>query len=126
MRAVLATAALAALAVGCTTTSGSSGGGGAASCANRVKFDDQTYRDLVNIKFTVGDKVGTATTLACDDTGGNSESDSADAVKSTAYKIDGLDTRDAIAVGDSPDDLTFFVDDSGDPPAAVQKLIDAS
>jgi hypothetical protein len=41
-----------------------------ASSAYRILHQDRTYEDVMDVTFTVGGKLGTATQPACDDTGG--------------------------------------------------------
>lgn len=120
VRILLAVAATAAMA-GCGS-SGSDDGEGSASCAYRVEYEGRTYGDVANVKFQVGEKVGSATIPACDDTNdGGKES----ATASTAYAVKGLDPDIALAVGDRPDDVTFVAVNPGKTlPPEVARLID--
>ncbi|MFI2423617.1 DUF6281 family protein [Streptomyces sp. NPDC018955] len=115
-------AALLMLAVACT--SGSGGGEGEASCAYLVRYQDRTYQGVAGVRFTVGEELGPATLPPCDDTGGRDEAGQAGET-TTAYRVDGVSSEVAVAVGDGPDDTTFVAahPDEGLPPE-VRKLID--
>jgi hypothetical protein len=117
-------AALAVAAAACTTSS-SSDGDGAASCVYRILYQDRTYEDVADVTFTAGEKLGTATQPACDDTGGQDEILPADTM--TAYEVDGVPPEVAVAVGDTPADarLVAVYSDKELPPE-VQKLVDGS
>ncbi|MFF8098757.1 DUF6281 family protein [Streptomyces sp. NPDC016640] len=115
------------LTVACASESGSDGDGEQAnSCAYRVLYQDRTYRDVANVEFTAGEKLGSATVLPCDDTGGQNDAGQAGET-TTAYRVDGISPSVAFAVGDSLDDTTLVVaySDSKLPPE-VRKLIDGS
>nr|WSW67323.1 DUF6281 family protein [Streptomyces sp. NBC_00995] len=103
-------------------------GGGTASnkCVVRYTYQDATYTDVANVKFTPGKKLGVATAPPCDDTGGQEENEEP-ADLETAYEVQGLSPEVAIAVGDTPETAMFLAvsSDSGLPPE-VQKLIDGS
>ncbi|MGY0069238.1 DUF6281 family protein [Streptomyces sp. QTS137] len=121
---MLLVAAMVMPAVACTSESSSDGGERAASCAYQVLYQDRTYRDVANVEFTAGEKLGPATVPPCDDTGGG---DDAEQVKetTTAYKVNGISPEAAVAVGDSPDDTTLVAAYSGNElPSEIQKLID--
>ncbi|SNX63604.1 hypothetical protein SAMN06272735_5414 [Streptomyces sp. TLI_55] len=95
--ALLVTAAVLALA-GCTESDG-----GAASCAGLVTYDSRGYLPTEKSAFTVGERLGTATIEECDDT----PNDSGDGIPESttgAYRIEGIDPAQGIAVGDSPTD----------------------
>ncbi|MFH8470932.1 DUF6281 family protein [Streptomyces sp. NPDC017991] len=114
------------LAVACTSESSSDGGEEAASCAYRVLYQDRTYRDVANVEFAAGEKLGSATIPPCEDTGGqDKEEESGEAT--TAYAVDGISPKVAVAVGDSPDDTTLVAAYSGNKlPPEIQELIDGS
>ncbi|MFD6802036.1 DUF6281 family protein, partial [Streptomyces cyaneofuscatus] len=77
-------------------------------------------------KGSVADKLGTATKPPCDDTGGQNEADEAETLE-TAYAVNGISPKVAIAVGDTPEDAIFVVSYSGSElPPEVEKLIDGS
>ncbi|WP_404197702.1 DUF6281 family protein [Streptomyces tauricus] len=118
------------LAVACTSESSSDGGGGeqAASCVYSVRFQDRTYRDVANVEFTLGEKLGSATIPPCEDTGGQDrDKDEEPGEATTAYAVDGISPHAAVAVGDSPDDTTFMAAYSGNElPPEIRKLIDGS
>ncbi|MFE4330771.1 DUF6281 family protein [Streptomyces sp. NPDC056831] len=112
-------------AAACTAGS-NSGGKESASCVNRFIYQDRSYRDVANVDFTVGTKLGAATKPPCEDTGGR-EKDEEPATTETAYKVDGISPKVAIAVGDTPEEATFFAAYSGSElPPEVQRLIDGS
>ncbi|MDF3143722.1 MULTISPECIES: DUF6281 family protein [unclassified Streptomyces] len=137
---LLATAALAALAVGCSPTapddaSSKSQSGKAvsktksensaqlapAACAEPldVEFHGRVYRAVENVDFRIGNKVGKAVSVMCDDTDRKSDA-LVPQPESPAYEIDGVDPGIAIAV----DDMFFVVNSGKKLPARVQKLID--
>ncbi|MGI5377797.1 DUF6281 family protein [Streptomyces sp. CA-251387] len=101
MAALLLTAA-----VGCAE-SGGAGGAAEASCAHLVTYDSRTYLGVANVDFTVGEKLGTATIPACDDTP-NDPGDSRPQGEVTAYAVEGFDPDVAIAVGDTPAEATLM------------------
>ncbi|MFD6533653.1 DUF6281 family protein [Streptomyces sp. NPDC060184] len=107
----------------CTT----GGGGGETSCAAQYTYQGSTYRDVANVKFTVGKKLGVVTSPSCDDTGGSDEDKEPVGAGTNAYEMDGISPEVAIAVGDTPETTTFFaVYDGSELPPAVQKLVDGS
>lgn len=105
-RRLIMTSLLLAAAVGCTE-SGDAGGAAEASCAYLVTYDSRTYLDVANVDFTVGEKLGAATTLSCDDTP-NSPGDTVPERRITAYAVEGMDPAVAIAVGDTPAEATLM------------------
>lgn len=108
----------------CTT--GSSSGDAAESCVYQVRYQDRTYRDVANVEFTVGKKLGKATMPPCNDTGEKTEAEEPGTTE-TAYAVDGISPEVAIAVGDTPDEVTFVAAYSGtELPPEVEKLIDGS
>ncbi|MEV0494354.1 DUF6281 family protein [Streptomyces atratus] len=122
---VLLAAAMVMSAAACTADS-SSGGEGSASCVNRFTYQDRSYRDVANVDFTVGKKLGAATKPPCEDTGGQ-DKDEEPATTETAYEVDGISPKVAIAIGDAPEEVTFFAAYSGSElPPEVEKLIDGS
>ncbi|MFF0165917.1 DUF6281 family protein [Streptomyces prasinus] len=119
-------AAMVTSAVACTSESSSGGGEQSASCAYQVLYQDRTYRDVANVEFTVGEKLGPATIPPCDDTGGQDKDEQAEETM-TAYRVDGISPQLAVAVGDTPDDTTFVAAYTGDElPPETRKLIDGS
>jgi hypothetical protein len=99
-------------------------GEAAASCAYVVTFEGRTYQDVANVKFTVGDELGTATQPPCDDTGGRTRGEEPAATRTVAYAVEGISPTVAIAVQDAPDDVMFVAVPSGRKlPAEVEKLI---
>ncbi|MFD6280470.1 DUF6281 family protein [Streptomyces sp. NPDC060209] len=106
----------------CTADSG----GGGHSCANRYTYQDRSYGDVANVEFTLGKKLGVATKPPCEDTGGQDKNEEP-VMKETAYEVDGISPKVAIAIGDTPKTATFFAVYSGSKlPPEVQKLIDGS
>ncbi|WP_328629308.1 DUF6281 family protein [Streptomyces sp. NBC_00353] len=76
------------------------------------------------MNFTLGKKLGTATKPPCEDTGGQDKGEEPDTTE-TAYEVDGISPKIAIAIGDTPKTATFFAAYSGSKlPPEVQKLID--
>ncbi|MFE2018586.1 DUF6281 family protein [Streptomyces sp. NPDC059499] len=119
---LLGAAAMVMSVAACTADSG----GGGASCANVYTYQDSSYRDVANVEFTLGKKLGVATQPPCDDTGGRDESEEA-VTTQTAYEVDGISPEVAIAIGDTPKTATFFAVGSGSElPPEVQKMIDGS
>ena len=107
----------------CTADSGSAG----ASCVARYTYQDTTYQSAGKVKFTLGKKLGVATEPPCLDTGQDKSEEPVGATE-TAYEVDGISPKVAIAVGDTPETAGLFAvrpEDSEFPPE-VQKLIDGS
>ena len=102
--AALVALTMAPLAVGCAALE--TGGTSSASCVFAVDYDDRVYLDAGKVDHTLGAEVGTARDSVCDDTGGG-EGDQVPAEDLTvyaAYAIKGIDSKDAIAVRESPGD----------------------
>ncbi|WP_406424555.1 DUF6281 family protein [Streptomyces sp. NBC_01589] len=120
---VLMAAAVAMSVAACTADSGS-GGKESASCVNRYTYQDRSYRDVTNVNFTLGKKLGAATKPPCEDTGGQDKGEDP-VTTETAYEVDGISPKIAIAIGDTPKTATFFAAYSrSELPPEVQKLID--
>ncbi|WP_328905142.1 DUF6281 family protein [Streptomyces sp. NBC_00234] len=103
------------------------GGGDGASCVAQYTYQDITYQDVGNVKFTLGKKLGVATEPPCEDTGGRGKSEEPAGSTETAYEVDGISPEVAIAVGGTPETARFFAVDSGSGlPPEVRKLIDGS
>lgn len=103
-------------------SSGSEEGEGSASCAYEVVYEGRTYGDVANVRFEVGQKLGTATLPACDDTNDGAEESP---TESTAYAVKGLDPEIALAVGETPGEAIFVAINPGKSlPPEVEKLID--
>ncbi|MFD0211421.1 DUF6281 family protein [Streptomyces hirsutus] len=110
----------------CASESSSDGGGQAASCAYHVLYQDRTYRDVANVEFTAGERLGSATVPPCDDTGGQDEGEQAGET-TTAYEVDGISPELAVAVGDAPGDVVFVAAYTGDElPSEIRELTDGS
>ncbi|WP_217209254.1 DUF6281 family protein [Streptomyces sp. AC550_RSS872] len=115
-RLLMTSLLLAAAAAGCAGPDGAgpdgAGPDGAgvtaeASCAYVVTYDGRTYLDVVNVDFTVGEKLGTATVQECDDT----PDDAGDEVperRVAAYEVEGADPAVTIAVGDTRASATLM------------------
>ncbi|MEV4000465.1 DUF6281 family protein [Streptomyces halstedii] len=73
-------------------------GGGEAkgSCAIATLYEGRSYTQVANIDFTVGQALGPAEFPPCDDTPG--VDDAAEPGSTTAYAIDGVNPRVAIAI----------------------------
>ncbi|MET7519986.1 DUF6281 family protein [Streptomyces sp. NPDC005480] len=82
-----------------TTACTAQGGGGEAegSCAIAALYGGRTYTQVANVDFTVGKALGPAEFPPCDDTPGNND-DAAEPEPTTAYAVDGLNPRIAIAM----------------------------
>lgn len=108
-------------------TSGSSGADeGSASCAYQILYEGRTYQDVADVEFTVGRQLGDAILPACDDTGGQDEVEESGTTL-TAYEVDGISAKVALAVGDTPEDAVFVAVRSGTRlPPEVRKLIGTS
>ncbi|MFI9760823.1 DUF6281 family protein [Streptomyces sp. NPDC051963] len=120
VRILMAVAAVAAV-TGCGS-SGSDDGDESASCDYRVVYEGHTYGDVANVRFEVGEKLGTVTLPACDDT---NEGPKESPTTSTAYAVRGLDPDIALAVGETPSEAIFVaVNPDNDLPTEVKKLID--
>ncbi|MFE0731283.1 DUF6281 family protein [Streptomyces antibioticus] len=105
-------------------TADNSDGEEAGSCVYQIRYQDRTYRDVANVEFTVGEKLGDATKPPCDDTGSDAKESG---TLETAYEVDGISPDVAIAVGDTPSEAKFVAAYSGSElPPEVKKLIDGS
>ncbi|WUD74832.1 DUF6281 family protein [Streptomyces sp. NBC_00510] len=114
------------MSVAACTADSDSGGEESASCVNQYTYQDRSYRDVANVKFTLGKKLGAATKPPCEDTGGQDKGEEP-VTTDTAYEVDGISPKVAIAIGDTPKTATFFAVYSGSElPPEVQKLIDGS
>ncbi|MFJ3666003.1 DUF6281 family protein [Streptomyces sp. NPDC090106] len=100
--ALLATALLLTAATGCTENTGS------ASCAGLVTYDGRDYLPSgEEIGLTVGEKLGSATVEACDDTPGD-PGDALPKSRTGAYAVEGADPARVIAVGDTPSEAVLM------------------
>ncbi|MGN9759491.1 DUF6281 family protein [Streptomyces sp. SD31] len=102
-RRLLMTALLLTAGVGCA----GSGGEAAASCSGLVTYDNRGYLPTTDTDFTVGERLGTATIVECDDTP-NDPGVSIPEDRTGAYAVEGSDPADAIAVGDSAAEATLM------------------
>ncbi|MDW4908990.1 DUF6281 family protein [Streptomyces sp. ADMS] len=120
-------AMLAAAMASAACSSGSSGADeGAASCAYLIRYEGRTYQDVANVEFTIGQHLGDATLPACNDTGGQDDAQESGTTL-TAYEVDGISPKVAVAVGGTPEDAVLVAVRSGtELPADVKKLIDGS
>jgi hypothetical protein len=145
---LLATAAFAVLAVGCSPTASNDASSKSpsdkavsktksensapqlapAACAEPldVEFQGRVYRAVENVDFGIGNKAGKAVSVMCDDTDRKNDA-LVPQPESPAYKIPGVDPGIAIAVDDSQDTMQIYVADLDKPlPSEIEKLIDAS
>ncbi|MGW7296524.1 DUF6281 family protein [Streptomyces sp. NPDC054829] len=106
MRRALLMAGITAVAlggVGCAESDGGGTGGAVraeASCAHVVAYEGRDYVSVADIDYRRGEKLGTATNLACDDT--PDDGDFGDPAREvTAYAVEGVDPAVAIAVEDA-------------------------
>lgn len=96
-------------------------------CVARYTYQGSSYQDVGNVKYTVGKKLGAATAPPCDDTGDSGGNEEPVGTGTPAYAVDGVSTRVAIAVGDTPETTRLYAVYSGaNLPPEVQKLVDGS
>ncbi|MFJ8768748.1 DUF6281 family protein [Streptomyces clavifer] len=120
---LLVAAAMMTSVAACTADSG----GGGASCVAQYTYQGITYQDVGNVKFTLGKKLGVATEPPCEDVGGQGKSEEPAGVTETAYEVNGISPKAAIAVGETPKTVRFFAVFSHSKfPPEVEKLIDGS
>ncbi|MFD7291973.1 DUF6281 family protein [Streptomyces sp. NPDC059897] len=95
---------VAALTAGCTAQ----GGGGQAEgvCAIAAKYEGRTYTQVANVDFTVGHALGPAEFPPCHDT--PNDGDAAGPEPTTAYAVDGLNPRIAIAIRYTSDEVVLL------------------
>ncbi|MEV6166330.1 DUF6281 family protein [Streptomyces sp. NPDC052052] len=118
---VLLAATITVSAAACSATGSTDG---EASCVLRFTCQNRTYRDVANVDFTVGQKLGTVTSPPCNDTGVQDQGEESPE-SANAYRVEGVAPEAAIAVGTTPDDAVFVVSYAGDElPPEVRKLID--
>ncbi|MER5749133.1 DUF6281 family protein [Streptomyces sp. NPDC002088] len=110
--------------VALTTACSAQGGGGEAggsSCVIAATYGGRTYTQVANVDFTAGKALGPAEFPPCDDTGHNG--DVAGPEPTTAYAVDGLNPRIAIAVRYPSDEVMLLaVQPSGSLPPEVKAL----
>jgi hypothetical protein len=122
---MLLTAVVLAMPVACTSSA--DGGGASASCAFLVHYRDHEYRDLADVDFEVGGRLGPAGLPSCDDTPNDDGDGDTASTPTTAYAVEGLDPAIGIAVGDDPGDARFVAVLSGTGiPPEVEKMIRGS
>ncbi|MGY0490970.1 DUF6281 family protein [Streptomyces sp. WG-D5] len=110
---------VAALATGCTAQGG--GGEAASVCAVAARYEGRTYTQVANIDFTVSRELGPAEFPPCDDT--PNDDDTAGPEPTTAYAVDGLNPRTAIAVHYPSDEVVLLaVQPGGSLPPEVEAL----
>ncbi|WP_432165509.1 DUF6281 family protein [Streptomyces sp. bgisy031] len=111
---------VAALTTACTAQSG--GGEAEGSCAIAALYGGRTYTQVANVDFTVGEALGPAEFPPCDDTPGHDD-DAAGPEPTTAYAVDGLNPRVAIAVRYTSDEVMLLaVQPGGSLPPEVKTL----
>lgn len=93
-----------------TTACSTQGGGGEAEgvCAITALYGGRTYTQAANVDFTVGKALGPAEFPPCNDTPGHND-DAAESEPTTAYAVDGLNPRIAIAVRYASDEVKLLV-----------------
>lgn len=98
--AALAVVPMAVLALAACGSGGSSdegdGGSGDESCALRVEYADVTFTDVAAMPSKPTELLGQGTQLGCSDS--NGETGKGESVD--VYRVDGLDPKVAVAVGD--------------------------
>ncbi|MEV6703047.1 DUF6281 family protein [Streptomyces sp. NPDC051453] len=107
-----------------TTACSAQGGGGEAqgSCAIAALYGGRTYTQVVNVDFTVGKALGPAEFPPCNDTPGHND-DAARPEPTTAYAVDGLNPRIAIAMRYASDEVMLVaVQPGGSLPPEVKAL----
>ncbi|WP_320780066.1 DUF6281 family protein [Streptomyces sp. CRN 30] len=124
VRAVLPTAVMVVMSVGCTSMTSP---GGESICAYVIEYEDRMYSDVPNADFTVGDRIGTATHPPCDDTPGDGSAGT-EPTTTTAYAIEGVDAGTAITVDDAPAGtllvaITADTGPGGELPPEVERLL---
>jgi hypothetical protein len=116
---------VAALTAACTAQGGGGqDGGGEAegSCAIAALYGGRTYTQVANVDFTVGKALGLAEFPPCDDTPGHDD-DAQGSEPATAYAVDGLNPRTAIAVRYTSDEVKLLaVRPGGSLPPEVRAL----
>ncbi|CAM5258890.1 hypothetical protein STENM327S_07103 [Streptomyces tendae] len=116
---------VAALTTACTTQGG--GGEAEGSCAIAALYGGRTYTQVANVDFTVGEALGTATFPPCDDTPGHADDAAGDHAAgpepTTAYAVDGLNPRIAIAMRYTSDEVMLLAaQPGGSMPPEVEAL----
>lgn len=95
------------------------------SCARIFTYEGRSYRQVVNLDFTVAEALGTATREPCNDTGQSSKG--GESVTKSVYKVADISSKVAIAVGDTPEDASLFaVHSGGKLPRELQDLSDGA
>ncbi|TXS68699.1 hypothetical protein EAO69_27715 [Streptomyces sp. me109] len=106
-----------------TTACSAQGSGGEAegSCVIAAMYGGRTYKQVANVGFTVGRALGPAEFPPCGDTPGHN--DDAGPEPTTAYAVDGLNPRIAIAVRYTSDEVMLLaVQPGGSLPPEVKAL----
>ncbi|MFD7181283.1 DUF6281 family protein [Streptomyces sp. NPDC059904] len=112
---------VAALTTACTAQG--SGGEAQGSCAIAATYGGRTYTQVANVDFTVGEALGRAEFPPCNDTPGHDD-DAAGPEPTTAYAVDGLNPRTAIAVRYTSDEVMLLaVQPGGNLPPEVKALM---
>ncbi len=107
-----------------TTACSAQGGGGeaAGSCAVAAVYGGRTYTQVADVDFTVGKALGPAEFPPCEDTPGHDD-EAAGPEPTTAYAVDDLNPRIAIAVRYPSDDIMLLaVQPGGSLPPQVEAL----
>lgn len=120
--AVRAVVAVAALSAGCAP-SPEGGARAEASCAYVVEYDGRRYVDRAGTGVPVGQRLGTATLPACDDTP-NVGDDGEGPASVTAFAVRGVDPAVAVAVAEDGTYRLVVADSDRKLPPELQKLLD--
>ncbi|MGV9281883.1 DUF6281 family protein [Streptomyces sp. NPDC003730] len=113
------------IAAALTTACTAQGGGGEAegSCAITALYGGRTYTQVNNVKFTLGETLGPVEIPPCDDTPGHSD-DVARSEPTTAYAVNGLNARVALAMRyTSGEVMLLAVQSGGNLPPEVKALM---
>ncbi|MER5478240.1 DUF6281 family protein [Streptomyces sp. NPDC002734] len=116
-RAAAVTAAVMAVVVVACGAQEEAAEGLAADCPLRAEYDGRTYHDGVTLEdFTVGERLGFAVVPRCDDTGRVGEEPRETPGQATgAYRIEGIDPAEALAVGPDRESAVLVVSEGTDP-----------
>ncbi|MEU9523344.1 DUF6281 family protein [Streptomyces sp. NPDC048224] len=113
------------IAAALTTACTAQGGGGEAegSCAITALYEGRTYTQVANVKFTLGEELGPVEVPPCDDTPAHNDN-AVQSEPTTAYVVDGLNSRVAIAMRYASDEVMLLaVQPGGSLPPEVKDLV---
>lgn len=110
---------LATLTTACTAQG--SGGEAQGACAITALYKGRTYTQVANVDFSIGKALGPAEYPPCDDT--PADDDATGPEPTTAYAVDGLNPRNAIAVRYTSDEVMLLAHHTdGSLPPEVKSL----